>query len=145
MDRITNNLGAAQDEIVQTKTAELSQETREAIAFVLNYQPYACYDAAPRIKAVLLRSGIKDEDCNILTSPSSRHFWVRMGTETFSTTDMPNFRQAPTTNDKTRELEQLAKRHAETESKEEFDNWIYDKNGELLKIHQKTEDDVRRY
>lgn len=130
---------------VQPKTVELSEGAGKAIAFVLSYQPYKCYDAAPRIKAVLLRDGINETSCTIFTTPSSRHYWVQMGYDVFSTVDISTFRESPITNERTHQLEKIAKEHAESDSSEAFDGWVYDENKELLNSHQKIRDAVKTY
>jgi hypothetical protein len=129
----------------QIALPELSPKASDAINFILSYQPYECYDAAPRIKAVLLRDGVIENDCIILTTRLSRHYWVQMGDEKFSTADMSNFRDSPSTDRKTKELEEIAKKHAESDSEKEFDVWVYDKNGDLLKEHQQLKSLTQTY
>lgn len=129
----------------QGKTPELSEETKRAISFILNSEFYKCYDAAPRIFAVLLRDGKEEADFAIYTIPSGSHYWVKMGIDVFSTADMSNLRSSPIINDRTRELEQIAREHVRLDSPEAFDIWIYDKKEELQKEYLKTIKAIKTY
>jgi hypothetical protein len=43
---------------------DISQTAHNAINFILDYQPYKCFDAAPRVLAVLLCEGIPQDQSN---------------------------------------------------------------------------------
>jgi len=125
-------------EIGPLEDIEMSREVKEAIGFVFNYQPFRCYDAAPRIMAALLKNNVPLEDCSILTTPSSGHYWVRIDGRDISTVDMSNFRESPTKNDRCEELEKEAKTHATGDSAEEYSKWFYDKDEAIKKKHEAT-------
>jgi len=113
--------------------AELPESAKEAINFVLGYQPYRCYDAAPRILAVLLKNGASNDGCRILTSPKSRHYWVRAGFADYSTADLSNLRGSPTADEKCTQLTEEALKHATEDDAQDFEKWVYDKSGEFQK------------
>ncbi len=126
----------------QSSKKELSKQAAEAINFILNYQPYRCYDAATRILAVLLRNGYSQDESKILTTPSSKHFWVRIGSVDYSTVDISNFRESPITNDECVRLSQEAETYALKKGNDEFLKWIFDKSGTLQKEQDKLTEQI---
>lgn len=127
----------------EQQNIELSQDALGAINFVLTHEPYRCYDAAPRVLAILLKDGIPLDQCEILTTRSSHHFWVRHNTTSYSTADMSNFRESPITNEKSKKYVDEAITHATNDADKEFADWIFDRSEQLNRMQNELHEELR--